>query len=158
MTQYAYMVEALEVSEKLASFGFWRGKRVATDSVKKRVKWHGIQLLVDRPKGFTMEGTDSSGNKWTRTYQVDYGYIPKTDGGDGEGLDVFIGPDTSADTVWWVTQKKDDGSFDEYKLLVNFKSKEAALKCYKAHVPAKYFAGVGAFSVGIIQALLGKRG
>lgn len=80
--------------------------------------FRGIPVVVDRPKGHVQTGTAPDGTAWRRVYHVDYGYVPGTLGGDGEGLDVFIGGDEAATEAHWVLQRKADGSFDEYKCLL----------------------------------------
>jgi site-specific DNA-adenine methylase len=121
---------------------------------KKKVEFQGIPIVIDRPKGFVQEGTAEDGTPWSRTYKTDYGFIPKTKGGDGEGLDVFVGPDAESDAAYWVLQKKGDGSFDEYKLFLGWKSPAEAKKVYEEHVPPKYFAGMHVGTVQQIRALL----
>ena len=121
---------------------------------KKKVEFQGIPIVIDRPKGFVQEGRSEDGKPWSRTYKTDYGYIPRTKGGDGEGLDVFIGPDAESDAAFWVLQKKGDGSFDEYKLFLGWKSPAEAKKVYEEHVPPKYFAGMHEGTVQQIRALL----
>src|SRR5690606_16498486 len=76
--------------------GIYKGEPADPDSVKFRTEFQGIPINVDRPKGFVMRGTDAAGKDWARRYKLDYGFIPKTLGGDGDGLDVFIGPNKSA--------------------------------------------------------------
>ncbi len=98
----------------------------------------GIQLVIDRPKGFVQTGRDPKGHTWVRRYSVDYGYVPKTEGGDKEDLDVFVGPSERAPTVYVFRQNKEDGTFDEFKAFLGFESLEAARKTYAAHVPARF--------------------
>jgi Inorganic Pyrophosphatase len=96
----------------------YKGKPCSSDSVKKRVDYQGIGICIDRPKGSVMSGTDEKGEPWSRTYEYDYGFIPKTLGGDDDGLDVFVGPDPKAEDAFWAIQTKPDGSFDEYKCIL----------------------------------------
>jgi site-specific DNA-adenine methylase len=123
-------------------------------AAKKKVVFQGIPVSVDRPKGFVQTGKDKDGNAWTRTYTTDYGFIPRTKGGDGEGLDVFLGPNGNSPFAYWVTQKKDDGSFDELKVVLGCDTAEQARKLYLDHVPEKYFDGIREGSVAHIQSLL----
>lgn len=139
----------------MSTAGFYRNRKVSIDSVKKRVEFQGMKILVDRPKGFRMEGVDDEGKPWSRTYQYDYGFFPKTDGGDNEGLDVYVGPDPSQKTAYWVVQKKKDGSFDEYKVLVGFSSAAQAKKVYEAHGPPFGFKSMAAMSIDMMKSLLG---
>lgn len=141
----------------MATRGYYNNKPASPDTVKKTVEFEGMTVRVDRPKGFVMEGEDGSGKTWRRVYQYDYGFIPRTQGGDGDGLDVFLGPhEKDADDAYWVVQKKDDGSFDEYKVFLGFKSRADAKKAYEAHIPKKYFGGMIAMSVQMMRSMLGK--
>jgi len=121
----------------------------------KTVEFQGIKIRLDRPKGFVQRGKDSSGKPWERTYLYDYGFIPKTDGGDSEEMDVFLGPDKDADEAFWVSQSKDDGSFDEYKIFLGFPTKASAKKAYGQHIPMKYFGTMVTMKVPMMKAMLG---
>src|SRR5690606_6453494 len=100
----------------------YKGQLVSSDGVKKTIEFQGITIHLDRPKGLIMSGKDKNGKEWAREYKYDYGFIPKTLGGDGDGLDVFVGPNKDALEAYWAIQNKDDGSFDEYKVFLGFTS------------------------------------
>lgn len=135
--------------------GFYKGKPADPDTVKFEVDFQGIPVKVDRPSGFTMSGVDSKGVPWERTYKYDYGFIPKTLGGDDDGLDVFLGPNKDAKTAFWVTQHHPDGSFDEYKVFLGFDTEAEAKKAYKQHIPAAHMGEVSAMTVEMMKAMLG---
>jgi inorganic pyrophosphatase len=136
--------------------GFYKGQPASPDTVKFKTEFRGIPINVDRPRGFIMKGTDSKGNEWARRYRYHYGFIPKTLGGDGDGLDVFIGPLKSATYAYWVVQRKDDGSFDEYKVFLGFPDRDAATAAYRQHIPKKFFKGIITMKVEMMKAMLGK--
>jgi hypothetical protein len=140
---------------ELMATGEYKGKSVSCDSVKGKVNFQGIDVHLDRPKGFIMRGTDKEGQAWEREYKFDYGFIPKTLGGDHDGLDVFIGPDSSADESYWATQRKPDGSFDEYKVFLGFPSLSDAKKAYTDHIPKEFLGGWSTLSVDMMKAMLG---
>lgn len=121
----------------------------------KTTEFQGMKIRVDRPKGFEQTGVGDDGKPWKRPYIYDYGFLPKTKGGDGEGVDVFIGPDASAHTAFWATQKDKNGRFDEYKVFLGFHDRAAAKKAYLQHIPAKFLSGISAMSVQMMRALLG---
>jgi len=121
----------------------------------KTVDFQGMKIRLDRPKGFVQTGKSKTGKPWARTYLFDYGFIPKTKGGDGDGVDVFIGPDKNDQESYWAIQKKDDGSFDEYKVFLGFGSKAAAKKAYTDHIPAKYLKGMVTIRTNMMKAMLG---
>lgn len=135
----------------------YKKKSLDPNSIKKHVVFQGMRVAVDRPKGFVLHGKDKEGNAWSRTYKVDYGFLPKTEGGDGEGVDVFLGPDPKARESYWATQKKEDGSFDEYKVFLGYASREEAKKTYLAHIPEKFLHSIVAMPVQMMKALLGKQ-
>jgi hypothetical protein len=122
----------------------------------KTVTFEGMKIRLDRPKGTVQTGTDAEGKPWRRVYKYDYGFIPKTQGGDGEGVDVFLGPDEeAAEDAHWAIQRKDDGSFDEYKVFLGFKNRAAAKKAYEQHIPKKYLGGMISMRVQMMRAMLG---
>lgn len=123
----------------------------------KLVDFGGIPVLVDRPRGFVQRKLGPDGALlWERTYHVDYGYLAGTDGGDGEGLDVFLGPDPAAPIAWWVVQTTGaPQDFDEYKLMLGFEDEAAAKVEYLAHVPEKFFGSISPMPVDRLRALLG---
>ncbi len=132
----------------------YKGKACSADSVKSRTTFQGIPICLDRPKGSVMSGEDDKGKPWTRKYKYHYGFIPKTLGGDDDGLDVFIGPDPQAEDAYWAIQKKPDGSFDEYKVFLGFPNREAAIGAYKDHIPKKFFTGLVTMKVDMMKAML----
>lgn len=137
--------------------GYYKGKQVPIDTVKKTVDFQGFKVRLDRPKGFVMEGKDDEGKPWRREYKYDYGFLPKTQGGDGEGVDVFLGPNKDAHEAFWVIQHKKDGSFDEYKVFLGFPDRKSAKAAYAAHIPLTFFGGMVGMNVGMMKALLGQQ-
>jgi hypothetical protein len=127
------------------------------DKVFKTVRFHGIPIAVDRPTGFVQKGKSKDGKSWERTYKNDYGFIEGTRGGDKEELDVFIGPDSESRDVYWATQLKDDGSFDEYKLIVGVSSVGEARRIYLDHIPGKYLDKIEKMDVAKLHSLLGTK-
>jgi GNAT superfamily N-acetyltransferase len=144
------------VFKKTASSGTYNGKFSDPESVKFTRDFQGLTVKVDRPKGFIMSGKSPEGKDWTRTYQYDYGFIPDTLGGDGDGIDVYLGPDKEAKTAYWVVQHKPDGGFDEYKVFLGFEDEDAAKQAYKQHAPAELMGDVSAMSIEMMKAMLGK--
>jgi hypothetical protein len=123
--------------------------------VAKTVDFQGLPVHVDRPYGHVQNGMDDRGNAWKRIYHVDYGFVPNTQGGDQEGLDVYLGLDHEAKDAHWILQKKADGTFDEYKVMLGFGCADFAKGMYLAHTPKKHFGGVASTSVQMMKALLG---
>lgn len=120
-----------------------------------KVDFQGLEIHIDRPEGFVQKGVNSKGEDWERVYLFDYGFIKGTEGGDGEDLDVFVGPDPDAPEAYLVTQRKADGSFDEYKAFLGFGSEGDAVEAYEDHIPAEFLEDVCAVPVGALKGLLG---
>lgn len=115
----------------------------------------GIPVVVDRPKGYVQEGKAADGTPWRRVYHVDYGHIPDTKGGDGDGLDVFVGGDETAKDAHWILQRKADGSFDEYKVMLGFADVATAKAIYCAHIPKRFLGTIATMPIEFMKALLG---
>lgn len=134
----------------------YKGQLVSSDGVKKVIDFQGLTIHLDRPKGLVMTGKDSEGKDWARKYLYDYGFIPKTLGGDGDGLDVFIGPHKDSTESYWAIQNKDDGSFDEYKVFLGFTSRDAAIGAFRDHIPVKFLGGMVSMRLDMMKAMLGQ--
>ena len=101
-------------------------------------EFRGIPVVIQWPKGSVRVGKHEFGVDKGKPYRTemkaDYGYIPDTvASGDEERLDVYIGPNPDAEYAYAVEQLKDDGSFDEYKMMLGFDSLEEAEETYAAH-------------------------
>lgn len=137
-----------------APTGEYKGRAASPDSTKKTVTFGGMKIRIDRPKGFVMRGVDEGGKPWERVYKYDYGFLPRTAGGDGDGLDVFIGPDKSSEMAFWAIQKKKDGSFDEYKVFLGFPDKKSAQKAYTEHIPRELLSSMAGMTLNMMKAML----
>lgn len=115
----------------------------------------GIPIRIDRPVGYVQRGVASDGTAWERTYDVPYGEIAGTNGGDGDALDVYCGPNPDAPMAFWGEQKKHDGSFDEYKIGLGFDNEADFVACYCRHTPAVLLGRVRPMPVAQMRALLG---
>jgi hypothetical protein len=100
--------------------------------------FQGIPIVIENPKGTIRRGKSDSGT-WERLMYCDYGYVPGAETkGDGEDLDVYVGPDPDSQEAYMVEQLKKDGSHDEFKCMIGFPSQEEALKMYLKHYPADW--------------------
>lgn len=96
-----------------------------------RVKLHGLDISIENPRGSTRSGTSPDGKRWENKLPHHYGYIRKTEGADGDHVDVFVGKDIDSEKVFVVDQVNPDGSFDEHKALISFSNKLKAIAGYK---------------------------
>ena len=93
-----------------------------------------MQISIENPKGSYRRGVDKNGKEWKTLMKNHYGYFTKSEGKDGDAVDVFIGPHVEKfDRVYVVDQKNESGEFDESKVLLGFLSKEDAKDAYMSN-------------------------
>ncbi|MGL6537834.1 hypothetical protein ACSZNQ_13045 [Aeromonas hydrophila] len=124
-----------------------QAQKEAGNYKKGHLKLHGLDIALENPKGSTRSGTDSQGNVWQSTMAHDYGYIKRTEGADGDHVDVFIGDQPDSDQVYVVDQvDPKTGKFDEHKVMLGFADEAAARAGYLANYEPGW-EGVGAIKV-----------
>lgn len=110
-----------------------------------RVRVAGLDISIENPQGSVRKGVDEDGKAWSNTLQHHYGYIRRTEGADGDHVDVFVKPGTADDydgPVYVVDQvEPSTGRFDEHKALIGFDSEQEARDAYQANY-AKGWAGL----------------
>lgn len=97
---------------------------------KGHIQIDGFDMSIEQPKGSVRSGKDASGKEWSVTMNNTYGYIRGTEGVDGDHIDVFLSDFPASGRVYVVDQVKDDGSFDEHKVMYGFNSEEEAKAAY----------------------------
>lgn len=121
----------------------------AGNYAKGRVSFHGLPFTIETPAGAERHGIDAEGKPWTARMPdgVDYGEIRRTQGMDGDPVDMFLGPDHDSQKVWVVDQlHADTGKADEHKVLAGFPDEAAARAAYEA----SFSDGRGAERIGAI--------
>ena len=106
------------------------GQIEAGNYKKGHVRWNGLDITIENPAGTRRrpEWPELNGH---------YGYIKRTEGADGEHVDVFLNPDENrTDKVVVIDQYnggKKSGGFDEHKVMLGYPNKMAAINAYKAN-------------------------
>lgn len=100
---------------------------------KGHARIQGLDISIENPKGSTRSGTAPDGTRWETTMAHHYGDIKRTEGADGDNVDVFIGPDPESESVYIIDQVNEDGSFDEHKAMIGFRNQKAARDGYRAN-------------------------
>lgn len=95
---------------------------------KGHIKVDGFDVTIENPQGSERRGVDANGKPWSVTMNNTYGYIRGTKGTDGDHIDLFLG--NSGNGVYVVDQLKEDGSFDEHKVMYGFGSLDEAREAY----------------------------
>ncbi|KKL63767.1 hypothetical protein LCGC14_2171800, partial [marine sediment metagenome] len=128
--------------------------KTANDSIKDTTNYKGIEIDIEWPKGSirSYEGEDT----YVTYMECSYGYVRGIDGSDGEELDIYLG-DEDSDIVFVIEQVKDDGSYDEDKIMLGFNSEEDAVDMYLQHMPAFMLGDIRTVSVEkLVNALNGE--
>lgn len=98
---------------------------------KGHVKVHGLDISIENPRGSWRSGV-ADGKAWKSRLPNHYGYIRQTEGGDGQHVDVYLGPHLKSPHVFVIDQHhlKGDNPFDEHKCFIGFGSKVQASEAY----------------------------
>ena len=100
------------------------------------LKLDGYDITIENPKGSVRSGKDANGKEWRTTMNNDYGYIRGTKAVDGDHIDVFLSDKPEEGRVFVVDQSKQNGSFDESKVMYGFNSLEEAREAYLSNYDA----------------------
>lgn len=121
-----------------------QGQKDAGNYKKGHVTLQGLPITIENPAGSERKGVDPDGKPWSVTMSNHYGYIKRTEGADGDQVDVFIGNNPDSQTVYIVNQNDPKtGEFDEHKIMLGFDSQEDAIAAYKSNYAADW-QGMGA--------------
>lgn len=120
------------------------GQIAAGNYRKTHITVRGLDIAIENKAGSVRRGVDPGGKEWETHMVCDYGYVKRSQGVDGDHVDVFLGPDLDrAPDVFVVHQRKagDWKSFDEDKAMLGFMSKEEAISAYLKHFDDPRFLG-----------------
>lgn len=100
---------------------------------KGHVSLQGLPIAIETPKGANRTGKDEDGNEWSTQLQDHYGYVKRTEGADGDHVDVFVSDNAeAADRVFVVNQNDPNtGQFDEHKVVIGPTTPEEAQQVYQ---------------------------
>lgn len=123
-----------------------QAQKEAGNYKKGHITLQGLDITIENPQGSTRSGVDSKGNAWSVKIAHHYGYIKRTEGADGDHVDVFIGPNPESQNVFVVNQTDPrTKQFDEHKVMLGFKTQEEARAGYLANY-AKGWKGIGSIT------------
>lgn len=108
------------------------GQKAAGNYQKAHVRFEGLDLSIENPKGSTRSGKDTDGEAWESTLPGDYGYIKGTVGADGDAVDILVGPKGAVGAAYVVEQiDPKTGKFDEIKVITGVETRGEALRLYE---------------------------
>jgi hypothetical protein len=119
-------------------------KKSAKRNIVRRTTFQGLPISIETDKGQTRAWHDpASGESGKTKMNYPYGYIRRTEGADGDEIDVFIGPTEASKQVFIVHQRKKPTftQYDEDKIMLGFESPREAKAAYLEHYDDRRFFG-----------------
>lgn len=106
-------------------------QKKAGNYAKGHISLLGVNITIENPKGSVRRGVSKSGENWESTLYSHYGYIKRTEGSDGDQVDVFVGDDVLSERIFVIDQiDPKTGTFDEHKVMIGFTTKDEASENY----------------------------
>jgi len=118
--------------------------KLARYKLSRRMKFRGLDISIETDKGEFRHWYDPHNKESGKTkMKYPYGYIRRTEGTDGDHVDVYVGPNERAKNVYIVNQQKapDFKTFDEQKCMLGFNNATEAKKAYLNHYNDSRFFG-----------------
>ena len=106
------------------------GQKEAGNYKMGHIKINGFDITIENPKGSIRSGIDNNGIPWEVQMNNHYGSFRRTEGKDGDQIDVFIGDSPISGKIFIVDQVDENGNFDEHKVMMGFDSIEEAQQAY----------------------------
>ncbi len=98
---------------------------------KGHINVQGFDITIENPKGSVRSGVDENGNEWSVEMQNHYGYFKRTEGKDGDQIDVFVGNKPESNHIFVVDQvNPETKKFDESKVMLGFDTLQEAQDAY----------------------------
>lgn len=111
---------------------------------KRKVPWRGLTLMVENEAGTYRRGTGGDGTRWETLLMWSYGYVARTEGVDGDEVDVYLGPQIEDAPMVYVVHQRCYGDWEKYdedKCLIGFMSEEDARQAFLACYDDPRFLG-----------------
>lgn len=111
-----------------------------------RMKFQGLDISLEHNAGDKRVWKDRNGEEGVTIMRFPYGYVRKTEGTDGDHVDVYVGPHADAENAYVVDQRRKGKNgtfhgFDEQKVMLGFNSAAEAKAAYLAQYNDPGFFG-----------------
>lgn len=138
---------ALRIAARDTNVAPTEKQKKAGNYAKGRVRFAGLDIAIENPKGSERSGVSKGGKSWRCRLPAHYGYFSRTEGSDGDHVDCYIGDRPDNETVWIIDQvDAETGRFDETKAMLCFKTRQDAISVYKR----AFSDGKGADRIGAV--------
>jgi hypothetical protein len=119
------------------------GQIKAGNYFKRAIRWRGLVLRIENEAGTYRSGRKPDGTLWTTRMIHPYGYACRSEGVDGDEVDVFVGPNLAAPMVYVVHQRQvgNWSEYDEDKCLIGFDSEDDAKRAFLLNYDDPRFLG-----------------
>lgn len=142
-TQEQTIQEKITEAEAETDTNPTEAQKEAGNYKKGKVTIQGFDISIEQPQGSVRSGVDENGKQWSVTMNNTYGYIRKTEGRDGDHIDVFLGDNPDSNKVFVIDQvNPNTGRFDEHKVMLGFNSALSAKRAYLSNYK-KGWKGLG---------------
>lgn len=130
--------------------------------VKRTIQFQGFTIGVETDKGEYRHWYDPGTRTTGKTkMNYPYGFIKRTEGADGDGVDVYVGPDDESNKVFVIHQLKAPKftQYDEDKVMLGFISPREAKSAYLEHYDnPKYFGEMTETTIDAFKRMLSSDG
>lgn len=120
-------------------------QKSAGNYAKDHVSIQGLDLTIENAKGKERSGIGKDGKRWKVKMPAHYGYVKRTEGKDGDHVDIYLGHHTKSKLVFVINQvDADTRRFDEHKCFIGFRNLQHAVDTYqKAFSDGKALQRIG---------------
>lgn len=119
---------------------------------KGKFPYCGLTIVIENAKDSVRSGKSPDGSEWTSPMTAHYGYVAKTEGADGDQVDVFVGQDITAEFAYVIDQVDSKTKlFDEHKVMLCCGGEEEARMTYLSNYEDGW-QGLGAITEMSIEA------
>jgi hypothetical protein len=121
-------------------------QKAAGNYAKDHVNIHGLSISIENAKGSKRSGIGSDGKPWNSVLPAHYGYLKRSEGADGDHVDLYLGPHLKSSKVYIIDQlNAETKGFDEHKAFIGFGSQQQVIGVYhKAFSDGKAVHRLGA--------------
>ncbi len=130
------------MDSKMIYFNLIKLAEINEDELGMKRMFDDIVVNIENQAGTERVGVKPNGKEWRSKMKYDYGFISAIEGEDGEGLDVYLGPDQESENVYIIHQNDPEtGEYDEDKIMLGFNDKKQAKQAYLDHYDSPDFFG-----------------